>query len=139
MQCISLLLYKDATRVSTTAPPDIAAIPRPRSPLPAPKPQSPSPWLTSPPDLVHGRNPCRLALLAPRLRASTIADIPRCCSSSSRRARASRPPGAAACWSRGASGTSCPAARTRRRGDHGPARGCGCLLFAPSPLSRLVS
>nr|AQA29576.1 RCD1-SRO-TAF4 plant domain protein [Zea mays] len=40
--------------------------PRPSSPLPAPRPQSLPPRLSSSPNLARGRNPRRLALLAPR-------------------------------------------------------------------------
>jgi hypothetical protein len=46
-----LLLYKDATRASTTASPRLRPTsqqsPHPGSPLPAPRPQSPPPRLSS--------------------------------------------------------------------------------------------
>jgi len=134
---LSLLLYKDATRASTTAPrlhPTSQQFPAPAL-LSLRRRRNRRPGSPRPLDLARGRNHRRPALLAPRSRASTIADIPRCCRS--RRARASRPPGVAACWSRGALGTSCPAALTRSSWS------CAQLwllvVCALTSLSRLVS
>jgi hypothetical protein len=71
-----LLLYKDATRASTTASsclrPTLQQSPHPGSPLPAPRPQSPPPRLSSPLDLSCGRNPRRHGPPRPQIAASTI-------------------------------------------------------------------
>jgi hypothetical protein len=132
--CVSLLLYKDATRASTRLHPTLQQSP--------PRHSSPC---------AEAAIPVTLALLAPRiLPAAVIPAAP--LSSPPDRA----PPLSLIYHAAAAVGEQEPRVRPARRragaeerqgphvwrhgrGDHGPARGCGCLLFAPSPLSRLVS